>query len=68
MADLTGFKETEIGPLPVEWEVVRLGEIAEKRKFAIVDGPFQIGTYQPNKRGLQMPNGLKCAILYLGTK
>jgi len=35
-----GFKETEIGPIPVEWEVVRLGEIAEKRKFAIVDGPF----------------------------
>ena len=52
MADLTGFKETEIGPLPVEWEVVRLGEIAEKRKFAIVDGPFQIGTYQPNKKGI----------------
>jgi len=40
MTDLTGFKETEIGPIPVEWEVVRLGEIAENRKFAIVDGPF----------------------------
>jgi type I restriction enzyme S subunit len=23
-----GFKETEIGPIPVEWEVVRLGEVA----------------------------------------
>jgi type I restriction enzyme S subunit len=24
-----GFKETELGPLPEEWEVVRLGEVAE---------------------------------------
>ncbi len=24
-----GFKETEIGPIPAEWEVVRLGEIAD---------------------------------------
>jgi hypothetical protein len=22
-----GFKETELGPLPEEWEVVRLGEV-----------------------------------------
>jgi type I restriction enzyme S subunit len=24
-----GFKETELGPLPEEWEVVRLGEVVE---------------------------------------
>jgi type I restriction enzyme S subunit len=23
-----GFKQTEIGPIPVDWEVVRLGEVA----------------------------------------
>ena len=28
MTDLTSFKETEIGPIPVDWEVVRLGEVA----------------------------------------
>ena len=27
-----GFKETELGPLPEEWEVVRLGEVVEKMK------------------------------------
>jgi restriction endonuclease S subunit len=24
-----GFKETELGPLPEEWEVVRLGEVVK---------------------------------------
>jgi type I restriction enzyme S subunit len=27
-----GFKETELGPLPEEWEVVRLGEVVENMK------------------------------------
>ena len=27
-----GYRMTELGPLPEEWEVVRLGEVAEKMK------------------------------------
>jgi len=34
------FKQTEIGRIPKEWEVVRLCEIVKEDKFAIVDGPF----------------------------
>jgi type I restriction enzyme S subunit len=34
-----GFKETELGPLPEEWEVVRLGEVAK----------FKIGRTPPRK-------------------
>ncbi len=25
------FKDTELGPLPADWEVVRLGEVAEMK-------------------------------------
>ena len=32
-ADQVPLKETEIGPLPEEWEVVRLGEVAEKPQY-----------------------------------
>lgn len=28
----TNFKDTEIGPLPVDWEVMRLGEVAEVKQ------------------------------------
>jgi len=28
----TGYKMTELGPLPQEWRVVRLGEVVEKTK------------------------------------
>jgi type I restriction enzyme, S subunit len=27
-----GFKETELGPLPEEWEVVRLGEVFDVKQ------------------------------------
>jgi type I restriction enzyme S subunit len=44
-----GFKETELGPLPEEWEVVRLGEVAE-----ITMGQSPPGeTY--NTQGIGMP-------------
>jgi len=31
-----GFKMTELGPLPEEWEVVRLGEVCRKRNETVV--------------------------------
>jgi type I restriction enzyme S subunit len=44
-----GFKETELGPLPEEWKVVRLGEVAE-----ITMGQSPPGeTY--NTQGIGMP-------------
>lgn len=33
-------KDTEIGPVPEHWEVVRLGDMASKEKYSFVDGPF----------------------------
>jgi type I restriction enzyme S subunit len=33
-------KKTEIGEIPVDWKVVKLEDIAAKKKYAIVDGPF----------------------------
>lgn len=37
---LDSFKETEIGPIPEDWEAATLGEVARNEKFAVVDGPF----------------------------
>lgn len=34
------FKDTPIGKIPVDWEVVSIEQIAKKEKFSIVDGPF----------------------------
>jgi type I restriction enzyme S subunit len=34
------FKETEIGLIPKDWEVVKIKDIAKTEKFSIVDGPF----------------------------
>jgi len=34
------YKQTEIGEIPVEWEVVSIEQIGAKEKYAIVDGPF----------------------------
>jgi len=34
MTDLTGFKETEIGPIPVDWDVVRLAQAEGARAEA----------------------------------
>jgi len=34
------FKDTEIGKIPKEWEVVKLEHLVKMDKFAIVDGPF----------------------------
>jgi restriction endonuclease S subunit len=36
----TDFKETPIGKIPRDWEVVKLKELVKADKFAIVDGPF----------------------------
>jgi len=36
----TEFKDTEIGRIPKEWEVVKLKHLVKRDKFAIVDGPF----------------------------
>lgn len=36
----TRFKETKIGRIPEEWEVVYLKDILSKEKYSIVDGPF----------------------------
>lgn len=33
-----GYKETELGPLPDEWQVVRLGELVEKNLLLIRNG------------------------------
>jgi type I restriction enzyme S subunit len=35
MSDLTGFKETEVGPTPVDWGVVPLSRAAEHKKATI---------------------------------
>lgn len=35
-----GYKETEIGVIPEEWEVVSLDDISADYKNSIVDGPF----------------------------
>jgi type I restriction enzyme S subunit len=34
------FKKTEIGEIPVEWEVVKLKDVAASQKYSFVDGPF----------------------------
>jgi type I restriction enzyme S subunit len=34
------FKDSPLGKIPEEWEVVRLEEVGENKKFSIVDGPF----------------------------
>ncbi len=34
------FKDSELGKIPVEWEVVELLKVCEDNKRAIVDGPF----------------------------
>jgi restriction endonuclease S subunit len=36
-----GFKETELGLLPEEWEVVRLGEILEEKNEKVGDYDFK---------------------------
>ncbi len=34
MSDRNGYKETEIGPLPRDWDVIRIGAFAEVRSGA----------------------------------
>ncbi|QID33761.1 restriction endonuclease subunit S [Pampinifervens florentissimum] len=47
------FKDTELGPLPVDWEVVRLGEVAE-----IIMGQSPPGeTYNSNGKGVPFLQG-----------
>lgn len=35
-----GYKETEIGILPADWNVLKIGEIIQKNKVSIQTGPF----------------------------
>ena len=35
-ADTTTFKQTELGPLPPDWEVVRLGDGSKSRKRVFI--------------------------------
>lgn len=34
------FKKTEIGEIPMDWEVVKLEDCAAQQKYSFVDGPF----------------------------
>jgi type I restriction enzyme S subunit len=36
----TGFKQTEVGPIPEDWEVVSVEEISAKHPHALATGPF----------------------------
>jgi len=46
-----GFKETEIGPIPVEWEVVRLGELMRSQRLMAQNG-FPCGEHNQQGRGI----------------
>ncbi|MHA1224500.1 MAG: restriction endonuclease subunit S, partial [Candidatus Heimdallarchaeaceae archaeon] len=48
------FKDSEIGKMPKEWEVVKLDQIVKREKNAIVDGPFgsQMRVYEFTKEGI----------------
>lgn len=46
-----GFKMTELGPLPKEWKVVRLGELVEDNKVWIQNG-FAQGSYNQSGDGV----------------
>jgi type I restriction enzyme S subunit len=48
-----GFKETEIGPIPVNWEVVRLGKVAS----LIMGQPPSSSTYNTDGEGLPFLQG-----------
>ena len=48
-----GFQMTELGPLPKEWRVVRLGELVEKR-LLLIRGGFPQG--QHNEVGNGVPH------------
>ncbi|MGC9059477.1 MAG: hypothetical protein ACP5H3_03695, partial [Candidatus Aenigmatarchaeota archaeon] len=50
------FKETPIGKIPEDWEVVKLIKIVKKDKFAIVDGPFgtQLHSHEYVDRGIPL--------------
>lgn len=34
------FKKTEIGEIPVEWDIVKLKDVTPPEKYSFVDGPF----------------------------
>lgn len=46
-----GFKMTELGPLPKEWKVVKLGELVEDNKVWIQNG-FAQGSYNQSGDGV----------------
>lgn len=43
MSDLTGFKETEIGPIPVAWEVIWLARTEADAELDAVLGKSGFG-------------------------
>lgn len=50
---MEGYKETEIGVLPADWEVVRLGELSESGVLKLKNG-FPCGNH--NEQGLGIPH------------
>jgi type I restriction enzyme, S subunit len=48
------FKKTEIGEIPMEWEIVKLKDVAAKQRYAFVDGPFgsNLKTVHYTKQGV----------------
>ena len=47
----SGFKETEIGPIPVEWEVATIGELAQNKVLRLQSG-FPCGNHNQEGKGI----------------
>jgi type I restriction enzyme S subunit len=46
-----GFKETEVGPIPVDWEVVRLGDLIHRNHLLVQNG-FPCGEHNQQGKGV----------------
>lgn len=48
------FRETEIGEIPMDWEIVKLKDVAAKQRYAFVDGSFgsNLKTVHYTKQGV----------------
>jgi len=55
-AERVSLKETEVGPIPVDWEIRRLGEIVESTKYGISQRGGKSGKY-PILRMNNLVNG-----------
>ena len=52
MSDLMGgFKETEIGPIPVDWEVTMIGKLVQDKVLRLQNG-FPCGNHNQEGRGI----------------